>query len=165
MFEKNCIYRQSCWLPDSASQGVVFWLRISQNRNGSKCSVWTYAEQIYAKTPENPPHCHVPLNIWKIHQKIMCCYPMIVLLLVTRFFASVHFSWIIFHQAPDFPSSTISDFYWKLAKTFSFSTQGAPPNKVANVKIFRKEGFFITFVHSYCSSLLLHIDRFTKCSV
>jgi hypothetical protein len=23
---------------------------------------WTYAETIYAKTPENPPHCHVPLS-------------------------------------------------------------------------------------------------------
>ncbi len=21
-----------------------------------------YAEPVYAKTPENPPHCHVPLN-------------------------------------------------------------------------------------------------------
>jgi hypothetical protein len=23
----------------------------------------TYAELIYAKTPENPPRCHVPLNV------------------------------------------------------------------------------------------------------
>jgi hypothetical protein len=23
----------------------------------------TYAEPVYAKTPENPPHCHVPLNL------------------------------------------------------------------------------------------------------
>ncbi len=28
-FEKNCIYRQSCRLHDSASRGVVFWLWIS----------------------------------------------------------------------------------------------------------------------------------------
>ncbi len=28
-FEKNCIYRQSCQLPDSASRGLVFRLRIS----------------------------------------------------------------------------------------------------------------------------------------
>ncbi len=43
-------------------QGVVFRLRISlrirsQNRNGSK---GTHEEPISAKTPENPPHCHVP---------------------------------------------------------------------------------------------------------
>jgi hypothetical protein len=36
-------------LPDSPSRGVDD----SPNR--------TYAEQISAKTPENPPHCHVPL--------------------------------------------------------------------------------------------------------
>ncbi len=23
----------------------------------------TYAEPVHAKTPENPPHCHVPLNV------------------------------------------------------------------------------------------------------
>ncbi len=43
-FEKNCIYRQSCRLPDSASRGIIFRLRISrrirnEHRNGSKCSV------------------------------------------------------------------------------------------------------------------------------
>ncbi len=34
----------------------------SQNRNGSKCSVRTNAEPIYAKTPENPSLCHGPLS-------------------------------------------------------------------------------------------------------
>jgi hypothetical protein len=23
----------------------------------------TYAKPVYAKTPENPPHCHIPLNV------------------------------------------------------------------------------------------------------
>ncbi len=49
-FEKNCICRQSCRLPNSHSRGVVFWLRISpriwsQIRNGWTRSVrdlcWT----------------------------------------------------------------------------------------------------------------------------
>ncbi len=25
---------------------------------------WTYAEPVYAKTQENPPHCHVPLTFF-----------------------------------------------------------------------------------------------------
>jgi hypothetical protein len=42
--ENNCIYRWSCWLPDSPMRGVVFRIQISpriwsQNRNSSKCSV------------------------------------------------------------------------------------------------------------------------------
>ncbi len=59
----------SRWLPDSASRKVSFWLWISpriwsQIRNGSKGSVrdsWGAGNS--AKTPENPPHCHVPLNV------------------------------------------------------------------------------------------------------
>ncbi len=59
----------SRWLPDSASWRVSFWLWISPRIwskiwNGSKGSVrdsWGAGNS--AKTPENPPHCHVPLNV------------------------------------------------------------------------------------------------------
>ncbi len=34
--------------------------------NGSKRSVRAYAKPVYAKTPENPPHCHVPLTSYCI---------------------------------------------------------------------------------------------------
>ncbi len=45
-----------------------FWLRISprirsQNRNGSKGSVRDSWRSDLCKTPENSPHCHVPLNM------------------------------------------------------------------------------------------------------
>jgi hypothetical protein len=50
-----------------ASRGVVFRLRISprirsRNRNGSKGNVTDSWGTDFCKTPENPPHCHVPLN-------------------------------------------------------------------------------------------------------
>jgi hypothetical protein len=37
----------------------------------------TYAEPVYAKTPENPPHCQVPLKIKKLpffqkHLDLLC---------------------------------------------------------------------------------------------
>ncbi len=32
-----------------------------------EAKIGTYAEPIYAKTPENPPHCHVLLsNAWEV---------------------------------------------------------------------------------------------------
>jgi hypothetical protein len=48
-----------------SESGSRFFKRISsrirsQNRNGSKGSV--REEPVYAKTSENPPHCHVPLT-------------------------------------------------------------------------------------------------------
>jgi hypothetical protein len=51
------------------SWGVVFWLRISpqiqsQNWNGSKGSIRDLRGTNFCKTPENPPHCHVPLSWW-----------------------------------------------------------------------------------------------------
>ncbi len=57
---------------NSPSRGFVFRLWISpqiwsQNRNSSKGSVRDLWGTISAKTPENPPHCHVPLNLFNVY--------------------------------------------------------------------------------------------------
>ena len=65
---KNCIYRHSCRLPDSASRGVVFRLRISPwiwspNRNGSKYSVRNLCRTDFCKNPRKSASLPCPFNI------------------------------------------------------------------------------------------------------
>ncbi len=67
-FEKNCIYRQSWWLPDSASWWVVFGLWISpqilsQNGNGSKGSVRDSWGTDFCKNPRKSASLPCLLNI------------------------------------------------------------------------------------------------------
>jgi hypothetical protein len=55
------------WLGDSGSRWVDYeYLRKFEAKIGTTRHVekGTYAEPIYAETPENPPSCHVPLNIF-----------------------------------------------------------------------------------------------------
>jgi len=58
----------SCRLPDSASRGVVFRLRISprirsQNRNGSKCSVRNLGRTDLCKNPRKSASLPCPFNL------------------------------------------------------------------------------------------------------
>ncbi len=77
-FEKNCIYRHSCRLSDSASRGVVFRLRISPriripNRNGSKFSVRNLCRTDFCKNPRKSAPLPCPFNVslhficWQCH--------------------------------------------------------------------------------------------------
>ncbi len=59
-FENTCIYMHSCRLDFDNEYLREFEVKIGTARN---VVYRTYAEPIYAKTPENPPRCHVPL-IW-----------------------------------------------------------------------------------------------------
>ncbi len=64
---KNCIYRQSCRLTDSAIGGVVFWFRISpwirsQNRNGSKCSLRDLCQTCLCKNPRKSASLPCPFK-------------------------------------------------------------------------------------------------------
>jgi hypothetical protein len=66
----NCIYRQSCRLPDSASRGVVFRLLIypqiiSQNRNGSQRSVRDLCRTGLYKNPRKSASLPCPLKVHK----------------------------------------------------------------------------------------------------
>jgi hypothetical protein len=61
----------SCRLPDSASRGVVFQLRISprirsQNRNGSKCSVRDLCRTDLCKNPRKSASLPCPFNLWSL---------------------------------------------------------------------------------------------------
>jgi hypothetical protein len=65
--KKNCIYRHSCQLPDSASPGVVFRLRISprirsQNRNGSKLSAMDHCRTGLCKNPRKSASLPCPFS-------------------------------------------------------------------------------------------------------
>ena len=62
------IYRQSCRLTYSPSQGVVFPLRISprigsQNRHGSKCSVRDLCRTDLCKNPRKSASLPCPFNV------------------------------------------------------------------------------------------------------
>jgi hypothetical protein len=64
---KNCIYRHSCRLPDSASLGVVFRLRISPrirspNQNGSKRSVRNLCRADFWKNPRKSASLPCPFK-------------------------------------------------------------------------------------------------------
>ncbi len=66
-FEKNCIYRESCWLAELASRGVVFWLRISlrirsQNRNGAKRCVRDLCRTGLCKIPRKSASLPCPFK-------------------------------------------------------------------------------------------------------
>ncbi len=70
-FEKNCICRHSCRLPDSASWGVVFRLRISprirsQNWNGSKRSVMDLCRTVLCKNPRKSASLPCPFKQHRI---------------------------------------------------------------------------------------------------
>jgi hypothetical protein len=73
----------SCQLPDSASRGVVFRLRISprirsQNRNGSKYSVRDLCRTDFWKNPRKSASLPCPFNmcLWKqIRQRKTTVYP------------------------------------------------------------------------------------------
>jgi hypothetical protein len=69
-FENTCIYMHSCRLPDSASRGVVFPLRISpqirsQNRNGSKFSVRDLCGTDLCKNPRKSASLPCPFK-WSV---------------------------------------------------------------------------------------------------
>jgi hypothetical protein len=57
---------QSCRLPDSVRESLYDYeyLRKFEAKIGTaqKVVLGTHEEQISAKSPENPPHCHVPLK-------------------------------------------------------------------------------------------------------
>jgi hypothetical protein len=72
--EKNCIYRHSCRLPDSASRGVVFRLRISPrirstNRNGSKYSVRNLCRTDFSKNPRKSASLPCPFKSTVLNQE------------------------------------------------------------------------------------------------
>jgi hypothetical protein len=63
----------SCGLPDSASRGVVFRLRISprircQNRNGSKCSVRDLCRNDLCKHPRKSASLPCPFNAFALSE-------------------------------------------------------------------------------------------------
>ena len=69
---KNCVYKHSCRLPDSASRGVVFRLRISPrirspNRNGSKCSVNNLCRTDFCKNPRKSASLPCPFKLLDLH--------------------------------------------------------------------------------------------------
>ncbi len=98
-FEKNCIYRHSSRLPDSASRGVVFRLRISPQirspiRNGSKCSVRNLCRTDFCKNPRKSASLPCPFKgtVW-------------------RYFLLPILPWTIFPEAPENNFRVLSNFF------------------------------------------------------
>ncbi len=65
------VCRHSCRLPNSASRGVVFWLRIyprirSPNRNGSKCNVRNLCRTDFCKNPRKSASLPCPFYFFSL---------------------------------------------------------------------------------------------------